>query len=110
MTAALEEQQRITSDLERSVAENNRNDSDLSNGDEEAQRLLVANQIAIMNTRIQQLEIQEQERQSTIVDFLPPPPMYSSAWQSRVNQEAAAFVMHEPARTSAGVDVADINT
>lgn len=108
MTAALEEQQRITSDLERSVAENNRNDSDLSNGDEEAQRL--ANQIAIMNTRIQQLEIQEQERQSTIVDFLPPPPMYSSARQSRVNQEAAAFVMHEPARTSAGVDVADINT
>lgn len=85
------EQQRITSHLERGVAEHCRNDSSPSNTDEETQRL--TNQIAIMTARIQQLETQERGRQDTVVGLTSPPPMYSSGQQSPVNQGAAAFVI-----------------
>lgn len=102
---APEEQQRIVSDLERNVTENSRNDNGPSSGDEETQRLM--SQIAIMNARIQQLEVHEQQHQST-VDTLSPPPMYSPSQQSPVNQGAAAFVMHKSALPSTGAVVAEI--
>lgn len=102
METALEEPHTIMSNLGRNVAESSRNDH--NNGDEETQRLM--GQIAIMNARIQQLEVHEQPHQSTV--DLPPPPIYSPSPQLPVNQGAAVFVMHKSALPSAGADVAEI--